>query len=62
MGISREQGNGRVGTMIRHLRFVFELIMLSVFVAGVALILIINTPDFAKIAIHMRQEKSIERK
>ena len=34
MGIFHEQGNGRMGTMIRHLRFVFGLIMLSVFVAG----------------------------
>ena len=48
--------------MMRHLRYIFGLITFAIFVAGVALILIINTPDFAKIAIHMRQEKSIERK
>ena len=54
MGISREQGNGRVGTMIRHLRFVFGLIMLSVFVAGMGIILIMNAPQVAAYMEHLR--------
>ena len=35
------------GTMIRHLRFIFGLIMLSVFVAGMGIILIMSAPQVA---------------
>ena len=59
MGIFREQGNGRMGTMIRHLRFVFGLIMLSVFVAGVGFLLIMNAPQVAAYMEHLRMNNMV---
>ena len=46
--------------MIRHLKFVFGLIMLSVFVAGMGLLLIMNAPQVAAYMEHCQDEQRLE--